>query len=134
MLLHAEHHWPDTVKTSLWPYAMLSASHIFNDAPTLKGAHKDKTPREMFTGVKILAKVRHHHTFGCPAYVTATKLQEGKTLPAWMSRALVGINLGISPTHAQSVALVLSLKTGLVSPQFHVKHDDLFERTSNKLG
>jgi hypothetical protein len=51
-----------------------------------------------------------------------------------MSRAKVGINLGISPTHARSVALVLILKTGLVSPQFHVKHDDLFETTGRKVG
>lgn len=29
--------------------------------------------------------------------------------------------------HAQSVALVLSLTTGLVSPQFHVAFDDHFE-------
>jgi hypothetical protein len=32
------------------------------------------------------------------------------------------------------MALVLSLKTGLVSPQFHVKHDDLFEMTGYKVG
>jgi hypothetical protein len=51
-----------------------------------------------------------------------------------MARARVGVNLGISPTHARSVALVLSLKTGLASPQFHVKHDDLFETTSRQVG
>jgi hypothetical protein len=52
-----------------------------------------------------------------------------------MARARVGINLGISPTHARNVALIiLSLKTGLVSPQFRVKHDDMFEATRHKLG
>ncbi len=75
MLLHAQHHWPDGVTTNLWPYAMQTAGHVFNDAPTLKGDHKDKTPREMFTGMKISAEVRHHHTFGCPVYVTAKSLQ-----------------------------------------------------------
>jgi hypothetical protein len=32
------------------------------------------------------------------------------------------------------VALVLSLKTGLVLPQFHVKHDNLFETAQTNLG
>jgi hypothetical protein len=134
MMLHAQHHWPDAVATSLWPYAMRTASHVFNDAPTLQGDHKDRTPREIFTGVQISAEVRHHHTFGCPVYVTEISLQQGKSLSVWMSRARVGINLGISPTHARSVALVLSLKTGLVLPQFHVKHDDLFETARTSLG
>jgi hypothetical protein len=39
----------------------------------------------------------------------------------------VAINLGQSPQHARSVALVLSLLTGYVSAQFHLKHDDFFE-------
>ena len=33
------------------------------------------------------------------------------------------------PQHAHSVSLVLSLQTGLVSPQFHCSFDDLFETT-----
>jgi hypothetical protein len=35
--------------------------------------------------------------------------------------------LGTSPRHARSVALVLSLVTGYVLPQFHLKFDDFFE-------
>jgi hypothetical protein len=116
MLLHAQHHWPDAVATSLWPYAMRTASHVFNNAPMLQGNHKDKTPRELFTEVRISAEVRHHHTFGCPVYIRKRSLQQGKSLSVWMARARVRINLGISPTQARSVALVLSLKTGLVSP------------------
>jgi hypothetical protein len=118
MLLHAQHHWPGGTTTNLWPYTMQTASHVFNDAPTLKGDHKDKTPREIFTGMKILAEVRHQHTFGCPIYVTASSLQQGKSLAVWLARSRVGVNLGISPTHARSVTLVLSLKTGLVSCHF----------------
>jgi hypothetical protein len=38
--------------------------------------------------------------------------------------------LGPSPRHASSVALILNLKTGLVSPQFHCQYDDLFESTT----
>eukprot|EP00978_Attheya_sp_CCMP212_P047663 scaffold422969_cov45-Attheya_sp.AAC.1 len=40
----------------------------------------------------------------------------------------------MSPQHARSVALVLNIKTGLVSPQFHVEFDDLFETVSEKAG
>jgi hypothetical protein len=38
--------------------------------------------------------------------------------------------LGPSPRHASSVALILNLKTHLVSPQFHCQYDDLFESTT----
>jgi len=37
--------------------------------------------------------------------------------------------LGPSEKHARTVHLVLSLKTGLVSPQYHVKFDDYFKTT-----
>ena len=33
----------------------------------------------------------------------------------------------MSPSHTRSVALVMNPRTGLVSPQYHVKFDDLFE-------
>ena len=42
-------------------------------------------------------------------------------------RPWVGLYLGHSPLHAQSVALVLNLKTGLISPQFHVTFDPSFQ-------
>ncbi|MFN9981059.1 MAG: hypothetical protein ACK53Y_14125, partial [bacterium] len=48
----------------------------------------------------------------------------------WIDRTRIGINLGPSPRHASSVALILNLKTGLVSPQFHCQYDDLFESTT----
>jgi hypothetical protein len=64
----------------------------------------------------------------------ASPLQQGKSLSAWMAQAQAGVNLGISPMHGCSVALVLSLKTGLASPQFHGKHDNLFKTTARQLG
>jgi hypothetical protein len=94
MLLHAEHHWSDAVNTSIWPYAMRNACHVH------VLVKKDKTPGELFSGIIIAAEVRHHHTFGCPVYVMASAIQQGKLLPTWMTRAHVGVNLGVSPTHA----------------------------------
>jgi hypothetical protein len=54
-------------------------------------------------------------------------LASNKALPRWDPRARLGLNLEPSPTHARNVHLVLSLTTGLVSPQFHVHFDDFFE-------
>ena len=44
----------------------------------------------------------------------------------------MGIYLGQSSQHARSVALVLNLTTGHVSPQFHIKFDPLFHTTSEE--
>ena len=57
-------------------------------------------------------------------YRRGRKSTSGTSVPA-----LVSI-LGLSPKHARSVALVLNLQTGMVSPQFHTKCDDLFETVS----
>jgi hypothetical protein len=58
------------------------------------------------------------------------EIQDGKKARKWIDRTRIGINLGPSPRHASSVALILNLKTGLVSPQFHCQYDDLFESTT----
>ena len=42
--------------------------------------------------------------------------------------------LGLSPEHARSVCLILSLTTGLVSAQFHVRADENFETVGSSPG
>ena len=64
-------------------------------------------------------------------YILDNNLQAGMKISKWQTRARVGLYLGHSPMHAKTVALVLNLTTGLVSPQFHIKYDDFFE-TVNK--
>ncbi len=71
--------------------------------------------------------VYNHHPFGCPAYVLDSDLQNGKKIPKWSSRARVAVFLGHSSQHSRTVGLVLSLSTGLVSPQFHVRYDNQFD-------
>ncbi|KAL7480701.1 hypothetical protein ACHAW6_006364 [Cyclotella cf. meneghiniana] len=44
-----------------------------------------------------------------------------------VSISCIGVNLGPSPNHAQTVNLVVNLNTGLVSPQFCCRYDDFFE-------
>ena len=67
------------------------------------------------------------HTWGCPVFILDAPNQSGSIgTPKWSPKSHTGIYLGHSPCHAGSVALVLNLKTGLVSPQFHVVYDDDF--------
>ena len=74
-------------------------------------------------------RMKDIHSFGCPVFALQTQLASGGTLPRWSPRARLGLNLGQSPAHARNVNLVLSLTTGLVSPQYHCTYDDFFETT-----
>ena len=82
---------------------------------------------EMFSKVKCKSNLNKEHTFGCPVYALNVSLQAGNTIPKWDQRARLGANLGPSPHHAISVSLILNLTSKLVSPQFHIIHDDFFE-------
>lgn len=62
------------------------------------------------------------------------QLQQKKSFQKWKERAHIGIYLGQSPQHNQSIALVLSRETGLVSPQFHIICDNNFTTTKDNKG
>jgi hypothetical protein len=125
MLMHAESKWPDVISLNLWPYALREANETLNATPSKVTG---QVANEMFSGSDTPTVLRHYHPFGCPAYVLNDSLAAGKSIPKWHKRARLGVYLGRSPNHAQSVALILNLlATGLVSPQFHLKFDDLFE-------
>ena len=62
----------------------------------------------------------------CMFWMLGCRIQGGGGPPKWDPRARLGMYLGHSPSHAGSVALVLNLRTGLVSPQYHVVIDDDF--------
>jgi hypothetical protein len=97
---------------------------ILNDTPN-KFEKVSRT--ELFAKTEVRPNLRHHHHFGVPVYVLDDKAQAGFKLSKWVARARIGIYLGKSPRHSLSVAMVLNPKTGHVSPQFHVKFDDVFE-------
>ena len=90
-----------------------------------------KYPIARFSATDVRPNPKHYQTFGCPAYVLDNALQAGQTIPKWTNRARVGIYLGQSRTHASSIGLILNTQTGLVSPQFHAKFDNLFETTND---
>ena len=125
MLLRAKHNWPAAITAHLWPFALVYASVIRGS--TLREGD-NRTPLQIFLDTSDTTDVNKFHTFGCPIYNLEPQLQSGNPLPnKWCDRSRIGIFLGLSREHASSVSLVLNPDTGLVSPQFHVKHDEKFE-------
>ena len=122
MLIHAQNKWPTAIDTALWPYAIRLTCDIDNNT-YLQRINQSRS--EAFSGTQIKPKLSHFHTFGCPAYVLSSTDAIGKG--KWKPRAHIGIYLGSSPKHARSVHLIMNPATGLVSPQFHVRFDDLFQ-------
>lgn len=107
------------------PFALVYASIIRGS--TLREGDT-RTPLQKFLNTTDSPDVNQFHTFGCPIYNLDPQLQSGNPLPnKWCDRSRIGIFLGLSREHASSVSLVLNPDTGLVSPQFHVKHDERCE-------
>ena len=128
-LIHAQHKWPAAITTNLWPYALKNVTDILNDSITRK---ETRTRIEKFTGVDIRPNIRNYHHFGVPTFVLQNELQANKKIGKWLPRARIGIYLCKSPRHARSVSLILNPRTGLVSPQFHIRCDDTFDTVQNE--
>ena len=127
-IIHARSRWPKAVEPALWPYAIRYAAAVNN---VTINTTTNESPLERFAKVSVRPKIKHFHPFGCPVYVLKDKYHQGGPVPKWESRARVGLYLGPSPRHARSVALVLSLDNGHVSPQYHVRFDHLFETVAD---
>jgi hypothetical protein len=126
MLIHANKRWPDAITTNLWPYAVRMANDVLNATPSAKFPD-GRIPLSSFSRSRVSLNPVHWQPFGCPVYVLSSAKQGSGIQQKWSERSRVGIYLGRSPQHAQSVALVLNLSTGLVSPQFHVTFDPSFQ-------
>lgn len=131
MILDAKSKWPKAINTALWPYALRQQNYAHMHTPDRSGKHNGRTPIEVFSSSEVQPNPEVFHPFGCPVYALNSDLASGKRIQKWLPRARLGIYLGFSPSHARSVALVLNPQTGLVSPQYHVKFDDLFETVNN---
>lgn len=132
MMLHQLLHWPDQYDSSLWPFAMDHATYLWNNLPRARGEH---SPLELFSGTKQPAEdtISRSRVWGCPAYVLDPRLQDQKKLPKWTKRSRCGMYLGASLDHHSTVGKILNLKTGAVSPQFHVVYDELYTTTFGHL-
>ena len=118
--------WPDVITTELWPFALKLTVDIQNAMPTDSGL----SPEEIFTGRKSRNRLEDFHTFGCPVFVLEAALQQGQKIAKWTPRSRMAVYLGHSPNHASTVPLVLNIRSGLVSPQYHGIYDDQFMMTS----
>ena len=54
------------------------------------------------------------------------RVSDGKKLPRWQPRSTRCMYVGVAPTYASTVPLVLNPSTGSITPQFHVVFDDNF--------
>jgi len=126
-MIHTALHWSEygTDDISLWPFAVKHAAWLYNRLPNrVTGL----TPIEMVSQTKTDHRdILRSHVWGSPTFVLDPKLQDGKKIPKWNSRARVGQFLGFSEEHSSTVALIRHLKSGHVSPQFHIVVDDNFE-------
>ena len=79
-LLFAQHKWLHMLCIHLWPYAIHMANESMISTPAKDG---DKSPQELFSGIIVLPKIIHFHTFACPTYVLGNALQGQHYLPKW---------------------------------------------------
>jgi hypothetical protein len=123
MLSHAHLRWPDHFHSNLWPFAMTYATWLYNHTPNEDGF----APIELLTGVLLgCHHLRRSRVWGCPGYVLDPRLQDGKKIPKWEPRARQGQFLGFSSVHSTTVGLIRNLRTGFISPQYHVVYDERF--------
>ena len=130
ILLHSFIHWPEQSDTKLWAFALDQAVWIWNNLPR-RGIML--SPYEIFTGdmYENYEHLRQARVWGCPAYVLDPKLQDAKKIPKWDPHTQREQYLCVSPEHSTTVGWVLNLKTGSVSPQYHVVYDDWFATVPN---
>lgn len=126
-MVHTSLHWTEygVDDLSLWSFAVKHAAWLYNRVPNRRSG---MTPLELLTNVKADHRdLLRAHVWGCPVYVLDPKLQNDQKIPKWNKRSRLGQFLGFSSEHSSLVALVRHLKTGYVSPQFHVVFDDLYQ-------
>lgn len=126
MMLHASLNWPEMDDPSLWPLAVSHAAYLYNHTPNEASGI---APIEIFSRtVGDGQALRTSQPWGCPAYVLEPRLTEaGGKIPKWQPRSRRAQFVGMSPLHAESVGLVRNLKTGYISPQYHIVYDSNFE-------
>jgi hypothetical protein len=130
MMIHATLRWPGYAKRDLWPMALSHAVQLFNTTPKQDSG---VSPVTLWTPMtQDPQALKNAHPWGCPVYVLAPKLKDGKKIPKWEPRSRRGQYVGVSPMHASTVGLVRILQTGSITPQFHVIYDDFFETVHSK--
>jgi hypothetical protein len=125
-MIHVSLHWNEqgSGAMALWHFSVHRAVWLYNRLPN---GVTGLSPMEILTGTRSDHRdLLRTHVWGCPVYVLAPKLQDGKKIPKCNPRARQGQFFGFSDKHSLLVATVCHLTTSFVSPQFHVVFDDHF--------
>lgn len=78
-MLHAVIHWLDVADTQLWPMAVQHGVFLYNHLPN---EHAGIAHIDVFTRTRWEQnKLNNLHVWGCPAYVLAKTIADGKKLP-----------------------------------------------------
>jgi hypothetical protein len=98
---------------------------VFNRLPNVEDR---LTPNELWSSVQNSGnKLACTLVFGCPVYVLDAAVQDGRKIFKCKPRAQLGLFLGFSERHSSQVPLVLNVKTGKKSPQYHLIFDNKFK-------
>ena len=126
MMLHVSLHWPDVDDETLWPLALSHAAYLHNHTPNPASGI---APIEIFSRTNSdCSALRLAHPWGCPVYVLEPRLTSaGGKIPKWQPRSRRGQYVGVSPVHADNIGMVRNLRTGRISPQYHLVYDDWFD-------
>ena len=128
-MIHSTLHWTEDGIGDLtrWSFEVKHAVWIYNRIPNRETGI---SPMEMLTNTRSNHRdSRRSHVWGCPVFVLEAKLHDDQKLPKWNQRSRMGQFLGFSDAHSTLIATVRNLRTGFISPQYHVVFDDLFETT-----
>ena len=133
-LLSAHTKWSKRLNLDLWPFSVRYAVDTWNDTP--REDLNWQTTNNAFAGVKshtspMTRWLKSYFPFGCPIYVLAQKLQDGKNTTNWDYHSRQCIYLGRSRYHDSSVGLVLNLAMERITPQYHFVADPGFTSVDN---
>ena len=112
LLLHAMRMWPQMIDSMFWPFAMKAMADRHN---SLQTNQKGQTPKSIMYNISTTdIPVKSYHTLFCPVYVLDSRLHNAGSPgpPKWEPRSRIGVYLGHSPFHAESMALVFNPTTG----------------------
>ena len=124
-LIHAAIRNPDNIDATLWTFALNHACYVWNEVPKEGSFSPSQILSKSFARDSLHA-IKSLRVWGCPVYILDYWVANNKKLPKWEPKARRGVCLGSSPAHTSNVPLVLTLKTGYVTLEYHVVFDDCF--------
>ena len=131
MMIHSVLHWPEMSDTSLWPMAVHHTVYLWNRVPNERTG---LPPINIFSRTRWnQEKLKDLHVWGSPIYILDKTIADGKKILRWKPRSKRCKYLGVSPTHASTVPLVLNPATGAITPQFHCVSDSWFHTDTSEI-